>query len=39
MANMKRLDLSSLAITLRFSSVMGITLAGLGKKGLDMLTR
>jgi hypothetical protein len=38
MANMKRLDLSSVAITLRFSSVMGITLLGVGKTGLDMVT-
>ena len=38
MASIKRLDFSSVAITLRFSSVMATTLAGFGKKGLDMVT-
>jgi hypothetical protein len=38
MASMKRLDVSPVAITLRFSSLMGTTLAGLGKKGLGMVT-
>ena len=38
MASIKRLDFSSVAITLRFSSVMAMTFGGFGKRGVDMET-